>query len=49
MGLDATPVDVLVDRTGLAAHVILQELTFLSLKGCVRRIDGQSYARRNGK
>jgi DNA processing protein len=46
MDTDATPVDLLVDRTALPAHVILQELTFLSLKGCVRRVDGQSYARR---
>ena len=35
--------DTIVDRTSLPAHVILQELTLLSLKGLIRRADGQSY------
>jgi len=39
-------VDRIIDLTGLAAPVVLQELTFLSLKGLIRRIDGQTYARR---
>jgi len=47
MGVDPIPVDLIVDRTGLSAQVVLQELTFLSLKGRVRRVDGQTYARRN--
>ncbi len=38
-------VDALVDRTDLPASVILGELTFLSLKGLVRRTDGQTYVR----
>jgi DNA processing protein len=42
---DGATVDQLVDRTGLEAAQILQELTFLSLKGLVRRLDGQTYAR----
>jgi DNA processing protein len=46
LGEDTAGVDLLVDRTGLPAQVILQELTFLSLKGRVRRIDGQTYAKR---
>ncbi len=46
IGTDSANVDLLVDRTTLSAQVILQELTFLSLKGRVRRIDGQTYARR---
>jgi DNA processing protein len=46
IGADAANVDLLVERTDLPAHVILQELTFLSLKGRVRRIDGQTYALR---
>ncbi|HEX4793595.1 MAG TPA: DNA-processing protein DprA [Humisphaera sp.] len=47
MGVDPIPVDLIVDRTGLSAQIILQELTFLSLKGRVRRVEGQTYARRN--
>jgi DNA processing protein len=39
-------VDMLVESTGLPAHIILQELTFLTLKGRVRRGDGQTFARR---
>ena len=46
--IDGNPVGVetLVERTGLAPQVILQELTLLSLKGSIRRIDGQTYARK---
>jgi len=46
LGTDATGVDAIIERTDLAAPLVLQELTFLSLKGLVRRVDGQSYARR---
>lgn len=46
IGTDSANVDTLVERTSLSAQVILQELTFLSLKGVVKRIDGQTYARR---
>jgi DNA processing protein len=46
LGTEATTVDSIIDRTGIAASLVLQELTFLSLKGQVRRVDGQSYARR---
>jgi DNA processing protein len=46
LGPEAMAVDALIDRTELAAPLVLQELTFLSLKGLVRRVDGQSYARR---
>ena len=34
--------------SGQFTHVVLQELTFLSLKGQVRRLDGQTYAPRKG-
>lgn len=44
---DSTPVDTLIERTGLPAHIILRELTMLSLKGMIQRVDGQSYCRRN--
>lgn len=45
--LDDSPcdVDTLVDRTNLPAHIILQQLTLLSLKGVARRVEGNSYAR----
>jgi len=46
LGTDATGVDAIIERTDLAAPLVLQELTFLSLRGLVRRVDGQSYARR---
>jgi DNA processing protein len=39
-------VDAIIERTTLPAHQVLQELTFLSLRGLVRR-EGQHYARRN--
>jgi DNA processing protein len=45
LGADPTPIDSLIERTAFAAHEILQDLTFLSLRGLVRRIDGQTYAR----
>ena len=48
IGADCASVDSIVERTSLPAHVVLQELTFLSLKGQLRRVDGQTYARRNG-
>jgi DNA processing protein len=46
--LDEQPADVdaIIDRTSLSAQEVLQELTFLSLRGQVRRVDGQTYARR---
>ena len=40
MGSDPTHVDILIERTGLSAQDILQDLTLLVLKGVVRfRID----------
>lgn len=38
-------IDRIVENSGMDAAVILRELTFLSLKGVIRRVDGQSYAR----
>ena len=49
IGTDQASVDALVERTELPAHVVLQELTFLSLKGQVKRVDGQTYARQGNK
>jgi DNA processing protein len=39
-------VERLMEVTGLEASVVLQELTFLTLKGQVKRIDGQTFARK---
>jgi predicted Rossmann fold nucleotide-binding protein DprA/Smf involved in DNA uptake len=39
-------VDRIIEQSDLPAQVVLQELTFLSLKGMVKRIDGQTYAAR---
>jgi DNA processing protein len=42
---ESVTVDQLVERCGLEAAVVLQELTFLSLKGVVKRVEGQTYVR----
>ncbi len=39
-------VDQLIDRTTLDASVILRDLTLLSLKGQIKRLDGQTYTPR---
>lgn len=46
MGTDPIGVDQLIVQTSLPAPAVMQELTFLSLKGLVRRVDGQTYVRR---
>jgi predicted Rossmann fold nucleotide-binding protein DprA/Smf involved in DNA uptake len=43
---EAAAVDAIIDRTGLSAQLVLQELTFLTLRGAVKRVGGQTYARR---
>lgn len=45
---EALHVDTLIDRTGLPASEILQELTLLTLKGFVKRVDGQTFVRAKG-
>ncbi|MDQ3438812.1 MAG: DNA-protecting protein DprA, partial [Planctomycetota bacterium] len=49
--LDGEPVhiDTLIDRTSLAPSEILQDLTLLSLKGVVKRVDGQTFVRAAGR
>lgn len=42
---DATNVDQVVERSGLPVHIVLRELTMLSLKGLIRRVDGQTYTK----
>ena len=46
LGDDPLAVDQLIDRTGLPAGSVLQDLTLLTLKGLVKRVDGQTYLRR---
>ena len=45
--LDGHPlhVDQIIERTSLSASDVLQDLTLLSLKGVVKRVDGQTYVR----
>jgi DNA processing protein len=45
-GSEASDVDSIIARTGLSPETVLQELTVMSLRGLVRRIDGQTYQRR---
>lgn len=48
LGVDPMNVDDLVEATDLPAHLVLQEMTFLTLKGVVKRSDGQTFARAAG-
>ncbi|MGE5611465.1 MAG: DNA-processing protein DprA, partial [Bacillota bacterium] len=48
MGSEAVTVDELVERTGVEAGVIMGELTMLSLKGVVKRVEGQKFVRGRG-
>jgi DNA processing protein len=45
LSVDPVHVDALIERTELSAQDVLQDLTLLSLKGVVRRVDGQSFVR----
>lgn len=45
IGKEHVAVDLIIERTALAAPVVLQELTFLTLKGRVKRVDGQTFTR----
>jgi DNA processing protein len=49
--LDGEPVhiDTLIERTALPANEVLQDLTLLSLKGVVKRVDGQTFVRAGRK
>ncbi len=42
---DAASIDALVDQCNLPAAAILGELTLLTLKGVVKRVDGQGFVR----
>jgi DNA processing protein len=43
---DSMTVDLIIEASGLEAAVVLQELTYLTLKGLVKRVDGQTFARK---
>lgn len=43
---DSLAADAIIERSGLPAPVVMQQLTVMSLKGLIRRVDGQTYARR---
>jgi DNA processing protein len=45
LGIEAMHVDQLVDLTQLPPGQVMQDLTLLTLRGVVKRADGQSYAR----
>jgi len=38
-------VDQIIEQTSLPAHAVLQEMTMLTLKGLVRRVEGQAFVR----
>jgi DNA processing protein len=47
MGSEPMNIDVLIDRSALSASEVLQEMTLLTLRGQVKRVDGQTFVRRN--
>jgi DNA processing protein len=49
LNTEPAAVDQIIERSELPANVVLRELTFLSLKGVVKRIDGQTFARSNNR
>jgi DNA processing protein len=40
-------IDVIIDRSSLPAQEVLQEMTLLTLRGQVKRVDGQTFVRHN--
>jgi predicted Rossmann fold nucleotide-binding protein DprA/Smf involved in DNA uptake len=46
MGSEPMNIDLLIDRSSLPAHEVLQEMTLLTLRGQVKRVDGQTFVRR---
>jgi DNA processing protein len=43
---DALHVDLICDRAGLAAAVVMAELTMLQIRGAIKRLPGNKFARR---
>lgn len=49
LGREEVTVDQIIDLSALPAQTVLQELTYLTLKGVVQRVHGQVYVRRNAR
>jgi len=47
MGSEPMNIDLLIDRSSLPAQEVLQEMTLLTLRGQVKRVDGQTFVRHN--
>jgi DNA processing protein len=47
MGSEPMNIDLLIDRSALPASEVLQEMTLLTLRGQVKRVDGQTFVRRH--
>ena len=47
MGSEPMNIDLLIDRSSLPASEVLQEMTLLTLRGQVKRVDGQTFVRRH--
>jgi DNA processing protein len=45
--VDPRSIDSIIESVAMPAAAVLRELTFLTLKGLVRRVDGQNWARRS--
>ncbi|HEV8604042.1 MAG TPA: DNA-processing protein DprA [Tepidisphaeraceae bacterium] len=45
IGHEASAVDEIIDKTNLPAPAVLQELTFLTLRGLLKRAEGQTYVK----
>jgi len=45
IGLDPTGIDGIITASELPAEIVLQELTMMSLRGVVKRVDGQNYVK----
>jgi DNA processing protein len=43
IGAEPTPLDTIIARTDLPAEVVMQDLTLLSLRGVLKRVEGQVY------
>ncbi len=49
LGCEEASVDQIIELTTLPAQTVLQELTYLTLKGVVQRVHGQVFVRRNAR
>lgn len=49
MGSDVLDVDSISERSSIAAQFILQELTLMTLRGAVERVEGQRFVRKKSR